>query len=202
MKILFWSLTGAFVAITAPAGAMIRIADAKAAAGEAAGPYAAQVSIKTDDDGRPWIAARFASDLKYIAEFYDCETSWTECEGISLSLAFVETGADVEDLNPWNQQRLSQAFIDADGDPELQFFALAPEAYGPTSLRVLLEFFSGQALLFHDFVYENNSDVIQVGDAHLRAAGDGEEENKATPDKAGRTLHLSEKNARLRDREP
>jgi hypothetical protein len=149
-------LAAAAVCAPATASADIRVADMQSVAAALAGAHASDVQLKSAE-GTPWIAARFASGLKYVAEFYECDASGAECERVSLGIGFLETGADVADLNPWNQTRFPQAFIDNEGDPILQHYTIAPEPYGAASLQVLLEFWEGECRLFRDFVYEAGS---------------------------------------------
>ncbi len=193
MRTLFCTIA-AGAALAAPAAsAAIRVADVKTVAVELAGKYAQDVQIKPTSDGtRVYLAGKFSSGLKYLGDFYSCNAAKTECERLSLEIAFIETGVSIADMNPWNQKRFTQAYIDEDGDPNIQLFTIAAGPYAAVSLRALLSFWETECWDFHDFVYEG------AGSKKVSASAAAEiAEGRAAPARVDRRpIEREMKNAR------
>lgn len=77
--------------------------------------------LSNDDHGDPLIQGRMEGQ-KYQIIFYDCENG-KKCTTITFDAAWENSSeVDLEKVNDWNQnKRFGRAFLDADGDPALDW---------------------------------------------------------------------------------
>ncbi|PIE07594.1 MAG: YbjN domain-containing protein [Rhodobacterales bacterium] len=77
--------------------------------------------VDVDNTGDPMISGEI-DDTHYMVLFYGCENG-NNCTTIQYYTGWINPGGiDVDTLNDWNRdRRFSKAYIDAEGDPVIEF---------------------------------------------------------------------------------
>lgn len=128
------------------------------------------VDLGEDIWGDPEIESAMGDTL-FDVLFFDCDGD--ECDTITFSAAYVSSRVTVQEMNDWNIETLhGQAYLDDEGDPNLDFTVLAAGGLTDANLRAIVRQWAASLAEFEDYIgWTGNSGRAQAGTGGAAVAG-------------------------------
>lgn len=108
--------------------------------------------LEEDSEGDPKIRGRI-DGVMYGIYFYGCNSTGSDCDDIKFTAAWSDGGVTLEEANEWNKtKRYGVAYIDDEGDPNLDMAVNIDYGVTTTNLEDTFEFWSRILEAFEDEV--------------------------------------------------
>lgn len=127
------------------------------------------VDLREDDFGDPEIESAMG-DTVFNVLFFDCESD--VCDTITFSVAYLSNTVAMEEMNQWNINTLhGQAYLDNEGDPNLDFTIIAAGGLTESNLSQIVRQWGMSLSEFEDHIgWTANSDGSAAGSSGAAVA--------------------------------